>query len=316
MLNKEISRRGFCAGMFAAAVAAKVARAADAADGAELDLRQREIDAITPDEFAAYWRPGIELAKDELDAATRRFPVLGRLEAAFEKVLREVKETVVTDIDHPAVWYVYNMGLIVKSPKKTFSIDLHHRRAEDMAPLLDFALITHNHNDHYTERFTHLMDRVQRKTVVNNFFSNYGVTDRMKFGGYTRAKSKTFHIGDVTVITGLCDHNPYLIDFTTPFEVQIGNFTLYHSGDCYSHAKLHVSRQPDLWVLHPRCGMDPAKACAETIRPKKAVVAHLQELGHAKGGARWTYKNGMSDCRRIEAAGFPAVMPLWGERLC
>ena len=76
MLNKEISRRGFCAGMFAAVVAAKAARAADAADGAELDLRQREIDAITPDEFAAYWRPGIELAKDELDAATRRFPCL------------------------------------------------------------------------------------------------------------------------------------------------------------------------------------------------------------------------------------------------
>ena len=97
--------------------------------------------------------------------------------------------------------------------------------------------------------------------------------------------------------------------------MQIGNFTLYHSGDCYSHAKLHVLRQPDLWVLHPRCGMDPAKACAEAIRPKKAVVAHLQELGHAKGGARWTYENGMSDCRRIEAAGFPAVMPLWGERL-
>ena len=311
----NMNRRSFCAGMFAAMVTAKAARAAYAADAAELDLRQREIDAITPDEFAAYWRPGIELAKDELDAATRRFPVLGRLEAAFEKVLREVKETVVTDVDHPAVWYVYNMGLIVKSPKKTFSIDLHHRRAEDMAPLLDFALITHNHNDHYTERFTHLMDRVQRKTVVNNFFSNYGVKDRMKFGGYTRAKSKTFHIGDVTVITGLCDHNPYLIDFTTPFEVQIGNFTLYHSGDCYSHAKLHVSRQPDLWVLHPRCGMDPAKACVEAIRPKKAVVAHLQELGHAKGRARWTYENGMSDCRRIEAAGFPAVMPLWGERL-
>ena len=119
----------------------------------------------------------------------------------------------------------------------------------------------------------------------------------------------------MTVITGLCDHNPYLIDYTTPFEVQIGNFTLYHSGDCYSHAKLHVSRQPDLWVLHPRCGMDPAKACVEAIRPKKAVVAHLQELGHAKGRARWTYENGMSDCRRIEAAGFPAVMPLWGERL-
>jgi L-ascorbate metabolism protein UlaG (beta-lactamase superfamily) len=301
--------------MFEAAVAAKAARAADAADGAELDVRQREIDAIKPDEFAAYWRPGLELAKDELDAATRRFPVLGRLEAAFEKVLREVKETVVTDVDHPAVWYVYNMGLVVKSQEKTFSIDMHHRRAEELAPLLDFALITHNHNDHYTERFTHLMDRVQHKTVVNNFFCNYGVTDRMKFGGYTRAKSKTFHIGDVTVITGLCDHNPYLIDYTTPFEVQIGNFTLYHSGDCCSHAKLGATRQPDMWVFHPYCGMDAARGCAEAIRPKLAVIAHLQELGHAKGRYRWTYCDGLRCKARVEASGFAARMPLWGERL-
>ena len=314
-----MTRRTFAKGMVAASAAmaagpAMAQRHASTGD-AELDARQSEIDAITPQDFAAYWKEGLALPPERLAAALAQFPVLGRLEAAFGKVVREVKETVVTDINHPAVWYVYNMGLVVKTPKTLFSIDLHHRQAEALAPLLDFALVTHNHNDHYTERFTHLMDRVMHKTVVNNFFSNYGVKDRMKFGGYTRAKSKTFHIDDVTVITGLCDHNPYLIDFTTPFEVQIGNFTLYHSGDCYSHAKLHVSRQPDLWVLHPRCGMDPAKACAEAIRPKKAVVAHLQELGHAKGGARWTYENGMSDCRRIEAAGFPAVMPLWGERL-
>ena len=315
LTRREFAKESVAASFMAAACCGGAQSNALTGGEQELDVRQSEIDAITPKDFAAYWQRGVDLPADELTAMTRRFPVLGRLEAAFEKVLREVKETVVTDVDHPAVWYVYNMGLVVKSPKKTFSIDLHHRKAEELATLLDFALITHNHNDHYTERFADLMDRVQRKTVVNNFFCNYGVTDRMKFGGYTRAKSKTFHIGDVTVITGLCDHNPYLIDYTTPFEVQIGKFTLYHSGDCYTHAKLHVSRQPDLWVLHPRCGMDPAKACGEAIRPKKAVVAHLQELGHAKGGARWTYTNGISDCRRIEAAGCSAIMPLWGERL-
>ena len=119
----------------------------------------------------------------------------------------------------------------------------------------------------------------------------------------------------MTIITGLCDHNDYLIDYTTPFEVQIGRFTLFHSGDCSSHAKLHVTRRPDMWVFHPRCGMDPVAGCREAINPKLAVIAHLQELGHAKGRYRWTYRDGLDIKARLEAAGFTARMPLWGERL-
>ena len=280
----------------------------------DLDVRQSEIDAIAPEDFMAYWMPGTQLEPERLSELVARFPVLGRLEVAFETVLHEAKNTVVADVDHPAIWYVYNMGLVVKTPKTMFSIDLHHRRAEEFAPLLDFALITHNHNDHYTERFKVAMDRGQRKPVVNNFFDNYGVRDR-KYGGYTRAKSKTFQFGDVKIVTGLCDHNNYLIDYTTTFEVQIGNFTLFHSGDCCSHAKLHVSRPPDLWIFHPRCGMDVAQGCQEAVRPKLAVIAHLQEMGHAKGRYRWTYRDGLDEKAKIETAGFAAKMPLWGERL-
>jgi len=306
--------------MLSAAAFAAVAPGAAAAQSreqtgdAELDARQREVDAITPAEFAAYWHPGTSLAPEALAAAAAAYPVLGRLEAAFDKVVREVRETAVDDASRPAVWYVYNMGLVVKTPKTLFAVDLHHRRAEELAPLLDFALITHNHDDHYTERFKVAMDRGQHKPVVNNFFDNYGVRDR-RFGGYTRAKSKTFQFGDVRIIAGLCDHNSYLIDYTTPFEVQIGGFTIYHSGDCCSHEKLGVSRRPDMWVFHPRCGMDAAKGCAEAIRPKLAVIAHLQEMGHAKGRYRWTYRDGLDEKAKIEAAGFAARMPLWGERL-
>ena len=312
------TRREFAKGLAAASFTAAAwrcgAQPRASAYEQELDARQREIDMILPNDFAAYWQRGLDLPADELNAMKRSHPVLARLEDAFEKVLREAKETVVNDVDHPAIWYVYNMGLIVKTATTMFSIDLHHRRAEEFAPLLDFALITHNHNDHYTERFKYAMDRVQHKPVVNNFFDNYGIKDR-RFGGYTRAKSKVFQYGDVKIITGLCDHNPYLIDYTTPFEVQIGKYTLYHSGDCFSHVKLHVSRQPDIWIFHPYCGMDTAKACVAAIHPKLAVIAHLQELGHSIGVNRWTYRDGLLDKQRIEAAGFVAKMPLWGERL-
>ena len=313
-----MNRREFTKGCVAAASAMALRQAMgqrhEPTGDLDLDARQGEIDAIAPKDFMEYWMQGSQMKPEDLSACVEKFPVLKRLEAAFEKVFREVKDTVVTDINRPAIWYVYNMGLVVKTPKTLFSIDLHHRRAEEFAPLLDFALITHNHDDHYTERFKVAMDRGQHKPVVNNFFDNYGIRDR-KFGGYTRAKSKTFQYGDVKIITGLCDHNSYLIDYTTPFEVQIGDFTLYHSGDCCSHEKLHVSRQPDIWVFHPRCGMDAVKGGQEAIHPKLAVIAHLQEMGHAKGRYRWTYRDGLDVKARLETAGFAARMPLWGDRL-
>ena len=281
----------------------------------ELKTRQAEIDMVSAPEFIDYWKSGLEAKPTKISALCRRLPALGRLENAFAKVFREARETVVDDIDHPAVWFVYNMGLVVKTPKTLFSIDLHHRRAEEFAPFLDFALITHNHNDHYTEPFKFAMDRKEHKTVVNNFFDNYGTRNWDKEGGYTRARSKKFKFGDVIVVTGVCDHNGYLKNYTTTFEVRIGNFTIFHSGDCSNHAKLHVSRAPDLWVLHPRCGMDAAKACVEAVHPKTAVVAHLQEMGHPIGYARWTYQDGLNEVAKIEAAGFHAFMPLWGDRL-
>ena len=314
MMNRREFTKGCVAAASAMTFGRVLAQKHEPTGDNELDIRQSEIDAIAPKDFAAYWREGVDITPGRLSEYVARFPALGRLEAAFDKVFREVRETAVADVDHPAVWYVYNMGLVVKTPKTLFSIDLHHRRAEELAPLLDFALITHNHNDHYTERFKVAMDRGQHKPVVNNFFDNYGVRDR-RFGGYTRAKSKTFQFGDVRIITGLCDHNSYLVDYTTPFEVQIGGFTIYHSGDCCSHEKLDVSRRPDIWVFHPRCGMDAAKGCVEAIRPKLAVIAHLQEMGHAKGRYRWTYRDGLDEKAKIEAAGFAARMPLWGERL-
>ena len=61
--------------------------------------------------------------------------------------------------------------------------------------------------------------------------------------------------------------------------------------------------------------LDAARACVETVHPKTAVVAHLQEIGHPIGYARWTYQDGLDEIAKIEAAGFHAIMPLWGDRL-
>lgn len=297
-------RREFIVGAsaFATALASMkgFAQCREATGDPDLDLRQSEIDAVSVGLYGAYLR----------DGNTRSLAALDRLEAAFDKVMREVKGTVVSDLNKPAIWYLYNMGLIVKTPTQTFSIDLVHRRGVRFAPLLDFALITHKHGDHWRKNFYDAMNAA-KKTVVSNFLDN----KKAKVCGFTPEKEKTIKIGDVTVIAGRCDHNDKLIDFTTPFEVQIGDYTIYHSGDCGRHDKLRVTRKPDIWVVHPHCGMNPITPCRKKIHPKRVVLAHLQELGHAPGHWRWTYRDGVDLIKGFAKWGHKAVMPLWGERI-
>lgn len=268
---------------------------------AAIDLWQGETDLVTPAIYGRYL----------CDGKTGGYASLERLERAYAKVCREIKETVVKDI--PAVWSVYNMGYVVKTPQALFSIDLVHRLDSALAPILDFALVTHNHGDHFRPEFYNAMNG-QRKTVVSNFLDNYGVADWRAQGGFTRAR-KTFKIKDVEVRTSLIDHNDYLIDYTTAFEIRVGNFSIYHTGDSGrgTEPKLVTTcGRPDLWLFFPGCGIDVAKA-VEKVRPKRVVFGHLWELGHGHG--------------RLDASKLKHALPLarqfcddvsikyWGDRV-
>ena len=303
----ELSRRHFigAAGLAAASLSMHAEEAAD------LATFQKELDAITPKDYTAFQLQGMELSDADRLAAYAAFPGLKRYDEAFDKVFAEIQSTAVTD--KPAVWYVYNMGIIVKTPQALFTVDVNHRQATRLEPILDFALITHNHHDHYSDRFLDAIDRAG-KTVISNFDDNYGAyfAKRMP-GGFTRAK-KTFNLKDVTIKTSLSDHNPYLIDFTTAFEIAIGDYTIYHSGDSQNIDKLNPTRTPDLWIVHPRCGLKVTDGI-QKFHPKKTVIAHLFELGHAVNRWRWRVSDGQAELKKAEEAGAVAVMPLWGDRL-
>ena len=276
-----------------------------AEENATLEKWQGETERVTNDIYNSYWQDG--------DA--RGFAPLANLSAAFDKVLREAKETVISG-DRPAVWSVYNMGYIVKTREAMFSIDLVHRRAAEFAPLLDFALITHNHDDHWRRDFYRAMDGAG-KTVVSNFLDNYGVRHWRKDGGYIRGV-KTFRFKDVEVRTSLIDHNDYLIDFTTAFEMKIGDFLLYHTGDSGKGTEPKLGTawgRPDLWLFFPGCGVDVAKA-VQKVDAKRIVFGHLWELGHRNGHRgrldapliRRALDNARPHCSDVSFA-------LWGDRV-
>ena len=268
-----------------------------------LDQWQSETELATAEQYHKYMQ----------DGDTRGLVSFERLESAFEKVFHEAKEKTVVASDIPAVWSVYNMGYIVKTRESLFSIDLTHRRAKEFAPFLDFALITHNHDDHWRCDFYEAMNGAG-KTVISNFLDNYGVRDWRRNGGYIRGV-KTFKIKDVEVRTSLIDHNDYLIDYTTAFEIKTGEFRLYHTGDSGvgTEPKLNtVWGRPDLWFLFPGCGINVAEA-VQRINPKRVVFGHLWELGHKTG--RLTaplIRQGLNSAR---SACSDVSFALWGERI-
>lgn len=260
---------------------------------------QNEVSKVEYTDYNEYIRTG----------DTKGFAALKRLDAAFDKIIKEVKT--VTDV--PAVWFLYNMGFVIKSRETCFAIDLRHVRGEEFAPLLDFALITHNHGDHYTESFYRAMNG-KGKTVISNFLDNYGARDVSKNGGYTRAE-KTFNIKDVEIKTALTDHNPYLADFTTTFEITIGGkYRIFHSGDCSNPGKLNPAPGPDLWIVHPCCGMNVADG-VKKFKPKCTIIAHINELGHPTNLWRWSWQCGLEQVERVENAGGMAIVPTWGDRV-
>jgi hypothetical protein len=61
--------------------------------------------------------------------------------------------------------------------------------------------------------------------------------------------------------------------------------------------------------------MDVVQASKRAVHPKKVLVGHIEELGHPKNMWRWSYKDGLKVKSNLEAAGFAAVFPLWGDRV-
>ena len=296
-----MSRRDFMVG----AATMAVGKPRILAEEDDISVWQRDTELVSAATYTQYMA----------DGDTRGFVALERLEAAAEKVLHEAREIAVQDV--PAVWSVYNMGYVVKTRESLFAIDLVHRRDAEFAPMLDFALVTHNHRDHWRSGFYRAMDGAG-KTVVSNFLDNFGVRNWRRDGGYTRAK-KVFKFKDVEVRTSLIDHNDYLVDFTTAFEIKVGDWTLFHTGDSGfgTEHKLETAwGRPDLWLFFPGCGIDVEKAVGK-VCAKKIVFGHLWELGH-KNGHKGRLDEPLIRPRLVRAreAGCKDVsLAFWGDRI-
>ena len=302
-----VTRREIVSGLVASAFL-PVLSAEDDAGCLGAAVPQEMIDEVSPADYYAYLKGG-----------EPKFAALKALDRAFLDTVAEARAVKVTG--RPAVWLVYNMGILVKTARTFFSVDLCHRLAPSVAKELDFALITHNHNDHYTPEFYRAMDWAEHKTIINNFNCNYGARANpyhdgkpSEFGGGFTRGGKVYQLRDVTVRTSISDHNNYLIGYTMPFEIQVGDYVIYHTGDTAKVEQLNPTCRPDLWIVHPRNSLSVADG-VRRFHPKTTVIAHLNELTHPAGVNRWTWSQGRDEKRAAEQAGGMAVVPVWGTRI-
>ena len=261
----------------------------------------------TPEEYAAFYTSGLDLTPEEVARAVDAQPILHFYEAAFDKVKLEV-ETAVVAPGTAILWLVYNMGYVVKTRDTCFALDLHHRQSEELIPMLDFLVVTHNHTDHRTAR---LLDSFAKtgKPVVSNFYPHTGYS----------ATPQTLRFGGVTLHTCITDHNRKLLNFVQPCEIEIPGkdrkIVILTGGDTFDPTQFRMhNREVDVFIVHPRVGLVVTEA-QRIANPRLTLISHLLEMHHCHDQWRWGFDVGFDELEKSRANGRAAAIPMWGDRL-
>ena len=224
---------------------------------------------------------------------------------ALDKLLAEIPATKVKK-GEVAVWQLYNMGYVIKTKTQCFGIDLYHKYAEKLVPMIDFLLITHNHGDHHDKHLVAEMGK-QGKPVYSNFLNN----------GHKVTTGDEFTIGDINVKVTTVDHNATLKNFVNTYEVNCyagkrKDYVMFFTGDAHNYQQLNPTGKVDVFIPHLAVGLNMAEA-VKKINPTEVLMSHILELGHAITKWRWSYEYGINECVKLQRPG--AYLPVWGEKL-
>ncbi|MCQ2380659.1 MAG: hypothetical protein MJ025_07050 [Victivallaceae bacterium] len=271
------------------------------------------------DDFLMYFHE--RMTPQELSSLRNKNHIIDFIEDSFDRVLNGVKSDVV-EPGKVNIYYLYNLGYVFKTPTRTIGLDICHRRAEELVPYLDFTVVTHNHEDHRTERFLRAMNRAG-KLVVSNFWSGSGA--KIKYGpgpsdfwrGYSKEPYREIKMQDVTVRTYESDHLTYQwFKFNMPVELDLRTgdreCVIFSGGDSCDTMQLKCSTRPDIFIAHPRVGGDIVHG-ALLLDAKVTFISHLLEMQHGPSG-RHPYSVGYSEKRLMQRNHLVSCVPHWGEK--
>lgn len=269
---------------------------------AAMNEMQKYADSFTHTLFNEYLGT---TAGTEKEQALEGWGLMQFYNMALEKLLQEIPATKVKK-GQVVMWQLYNMGYVVKTDKQCFGIDLYHKHAEKLAPMIDFMLITHNHGDHYSKALVEKLER-DGKAVYSNFRDN----------GHKVKTGDDFTVGNISIKVTTVDHNATLKNFVNTYEVNCydakgKDYVIFFTGDAHNYEQLNPTGKVNLFVPHLAVGLNMPKA-VEKIAPTEVLMSHILELGHSITKWRWSYEYGIAECEKLERRG--VYLPVWGEMI-
>ena len=90
-------------------------------------------DKCKDDYFVSYLN-GFDQASTSMEKCD---PIIYFYRSAFDRVMDGIKNSKVEN-GTAAIWLLYNMGYVVKTPSGCFAIDISHRWAKELAPYIDY----------------------------------------------------------------------------------------------------------------------------------------------------------------------------------
>ncbi len=262
---------------------------------------QKEADKLDDKTFTTWLKADTVTARQ----LENKYPILFYLNNSFDKILKEIKETMVSE-NEVVFWHVYNMGYIVKTKESLFGIDVFHRRAAELADKLDFLLVTHRHGDHYWPPLFEAMDKLN-KPIVSNFHPS----------PYCKKEPAFFSFGSITIQTNIVDHNDKLKKYVTTYKIDCGpssgHFIIYHTGDACRNQQIVPEGNIDLFIPHVSVGLKIPQAVDVEVKPRYTFMAHLLELGHPVNKWRWPLSLGHQIGAQCHHG--TCLVPVWGEKI-
>jgi len=267
---------------------------------------QGMMDSVSNVDFRNYRMTGDPALRRELEKGN----VLHFYQAAMDKLVKEIPGTVV-EKGTVAIWHLYNMGYVVKTPSRCFAVDIMHPEAERLVPFIEFLAITHHHGDHYTDAMNKAMTDAG-KPVYSNWDSDVCTLTNL-------SEIRELDLDGIHITTRITDHNDRLRNFVICYLIDCGedtnHCTMYFVGDSCNAAQVSENVNADVFIPHLSVGLKYCEA-AIGIQPQLTLVSHILEMGHDIHNTkwRWSYYLGLYACNQLEVDGFPAILPVWGDR--
>ncbi len=227
-------------------------------------------------------------------------PILYYLSKATEQSAAEIRSTKVTR--GAVIWKLYNMGYIVKTKDACFALDLNQRGSEQLADVLDFAVVSHIHGDHNNTIFLDAMIAAGKKVYTPFYKKGTLIDTTREFNfGEVNVRFTTNMQADVPVIVAQINCGP-----------SANNYTIYHIGDARLLDQLNPNRHINLFILHIENAINTVQSVAR-VKPDITVYDHVMELGHAVNKWRWSYQYTYNKIKNLDPA--KSWVLTWGERL-